>query len=188
MPKPAAPEMHPPTLRSHAVRMAHYNAWMNAKLYAAARTLDGQTLALPRGAFFGSIHGTLHHIYNADIIWLKRFAGLPGPHAVLDPVRALSMPTALDAETYPEFDALAAHRAELDALIESWTGALTDDDLATILDYANTRGERFSRELSGLLMHFFNHQTHHRGQATTLLTQAGVDVGVTDLLVLLPTV
>ena len=29
--------------------------------------------------------------------------------------------------------------------------------------------------------HFFNHQTHHRGQATTLLMQFGIDPGATDL-------
>ena len=30
-------------------------------------------------------------------------------------------------------------------------------------------------------VHLFNHGTHHRGQLTTLMKQAGVDPGVTDL-------
>lgn len=40
--------------------------------------------------------------------------------------------------------------------------------------------------LGSLVLNLFNHQTHHRGQATTLLSQAGLDVGVTDLLALIP--
>ena len=54
-------------------------------------------------------------------------------------------------------------------------------------DYqVDTKGIVGRRKFSSLVLHFFNHQTHHRGQATTLLFQAGQDVGVTDLLMLIP--
>ncbi|WP_260618843.1 DinB family protein [Pseudoxanthomonas mexicana] len=53
-------------------------------------------------------------------------------------------------------------------------------------DLHQLEGATFTRSVEGLLTHLFNHQTHHRGQVTTLLSQAGVDVGVTDLLALLP--
>ena len=170
------------------VLFAAYNRWMNARLYAAAATLPEAELARDRGAFFGSILGTLNHLVVADTIWLQRFATLPAQHAALDPVRALPAPERLDDMPFPEFDALAAHRRWLDAIIERWVSVLGEADLGHVLHYGNTRGARFRRQLAPLLLHFFNHQAHHRGQATTLLSQAGVDVGVTDLLVLIPDV
>lgn len=71
-------------------------------------------------------------------------------------------------------------------MIINWVAALTDDELSTTLSYHNTKGVASKRRYSSLVVHFFNHQTHHRGQTTTLLSQAGVDVGVTDLLALIP--
>jgi uncharacterized damage-inducible protein DinB len=73
----------------------------------------------------------------------------------------------------------------LDAVISSWANCVTDADLNQVLQYANTKGVVFARRFFSLVMHFFNHQTHHRGQATTMLSQAGVDVGITDLLALI---
>jgi uncharacterized damage-inducible protein DinB len=81
---------------------------------------------------------------------------------------------------------MAAHRAWLDGVITAWTGALTEADLGAALHYARMNGEQYAKPLFDVLLHFFNHQTHHRGQASTLLSQAGVDVGVTDLLALIP--
>lgn len=173
-------------MQSHFALLASYNRWMNERLYAAAATLPAAELALDRGAFFGSILGTLNHLVVADTIWLQRFAALPARHAELDPVRALPTPERLDALPFPELDALAAHRRWLDAIIERWIATLDHDDLRQVLRYTNTRGNGFARELVPLLLHFFNHQAHHRGQATTLLSQAGVDIGVTDLLALIP--
>src|SRR3546814_1522669 len=146
---------------------------MNERLYAAAATLPADELARDRGAFFGSILGTLNHLVVADTIWLQRFAKLPAQHAALDAVRALPAPERLDDMPFPEFDALAAHRRWLDAIIERWIATLDDDDLRHVLRYTNTRGNSFARELVPVLLHFFNHQAHHRGQTTTLLSQAG---------------
>lgn len=171
----------------HVVLMAHYNAWMNAKVYETAAALSPEALALDRKAFFKSILGTLNHIVVADTLWLKRFAMHPSHPAALDPVPALESPTALNQILFNDLSSLAAHRKMLDGVINAWAATLTDADLSNGLRYANTRGEQFTRRFSSLIMHFFNHQTHHRGQATALLMQAGLDVGVTDLLALIPT-
>ena len=74
----------------------------------------------------------------------------------------------------------------LDGVIERWVKSLTDSDLSQVLCYTTSKGARVCKRFSGLVLHFFNHQTHHRGQVTTLLSQFGKDVGVTDLLALLP--
>jgi len=169
-----------------AVMMAAYNECMNARLYKAAARLPARELARNRGAFFGSILGTLNHIVVGDTIWLKRFAAHPAQPAALAPVRELPDPAALDQILFDELGALGAHRKWLDAAIRDWAGALMQADLDQVLDYANTKGVRSRKRFSSLVMHFFNHQTHHRGQASALLFQAGQDVGVTDLLALIP--
>lgn len=171
---------------AHAVLMANYNQWMNGRLYAAAEKLPAQELGRDRGAFFGSIFGTLNHLVVGDTIWLKRFAAHPSKPPALDPVRALPQPAALNEVLFAELGALKARRDLLDAAITAWAAALTQADLDAVFRYANTKGVESQRRFSSLVTHFFNHQTHHRGQASTLLFQAGQDVGVTDLLALIP--
>jgi uncharacterized damage-inducible protein DinB len=80
---------------------------------------------------------------------------------------------------------LRVQRERLDAVITALAGEVGESDLEQVLVYRNTRGMAFSKPFGSLLLHMFNHQTHHRGQASTLLTQAGVDIGVTDLLMLI---
>lgn len=171
---------------AHLQLLAEYNRWMNDRVYSAASRLDPEELARDRGAFFGSILGTLNHLVVADTLWLRRFARHPRQWPQIAPVLQLPVPASLDAILFPTLAELRQHRGELDAWILEWTAALLDEDLDTPLHYTNSKGQPYCRELHGLLLHVFNHQTHHRGQVTTLLTQAGVDVGITDLLVLLP--
>ncbi|MGZ8287828.1 MAG: DinB family protein [Telluria sp.] len=172
---------------THIARMAEYNEWMNTRLYEAAAGMPEAEIFADKGAFFGSLYGTLNHILLGDLIWLKRFAGHPAGHPALDPVRAMPAPTTYDVRT-GDFSALRARRVQLDAIIRNWAGQLAEADLAHVLKYSNVKGLTFAREFSGLVMHLFNHQTHHRGQATTLLSQAGIDMGPTDLLMLVPEV
>jgi uncharacterized damage-inducible protein DinB len=165
--------------------LAEYNAWMNTRLYAAAAALPPAELMADKGAFFGSLYGTLSHIVLGDTIWLKRFAEHPANHRPLDPVRALPTPAGFD-ERSGDFAALRQRREMLDAIILAWAAELSQSDLDHVLTYHNLKGLPFSRHMEGLVLHFFNHQTHHRGQATTLLFQAGIDIGPTDLVVLVP--
>src|SRR3546814_11043106 len=120
---------------------------MNERLYAAAATLPADELARDRGAFFGSILGTLNHLVVADTIWLQRFAKLPAQHAALDAVRALPAPERLDDMPFPEFDAPAAHRRWLDATIERWIATMDDAHLRPVLRYPNTHGHSLVPEL-----------------------------------------
>ncbi len=117
--------------------------------------------------------------------FLKRFAAHPAAHSALDPVRAMPTPVTYDVRE-GDFGLLREKRAMLDKVIGEWAGSLSEDDLGHVLKWHNLAGVPFSRPFSALVMHLFNHQTHHRGQATTLLSQAGVDMGATDLLMLIP--
>ena len=165
-------------------KMADYNRWMNEKVYAAASRLSAQELAAARGAFFGSVIGTLNHLMVADLIWLKRFTRLPASPAALDCLQEIETPSSLDQLLYEDFAQLHEQRVWLDQVIAAWACALQAEHLEHILEY-DARNRRFRKRFTGLAMHFFNHQTHHRGQATTLLSQAGIDVGETDLRALL---
>lgn len=170
----------------HICLMATYNEWMNEKAYQAARKLTDEELAADRKAFFGSILGTLNHVAVGDVIWLKRFAEHPVCPLMLEPI--LRLPTAenLDHFLFENIRELSEYRVWLDRIIVEWAGSLTEADLDHTLNYTSMKGVPSGKNFYGLIMHFFNHQTHHRGQVTTLLSQAGVDVGDTDLVALIP--
>jgi uncharacterized damage-inducible protein DinB len=173
-------------LLKHIRLLAQYNEWMNAKLYDAAAQLPPDQLAQDRGAFFGSLLGTLNHIMVGDIIWLKRLGTHPAAHRSLEPVRRRERPTALDQILHADLAALREERRRIDAIIAAWTAELSLADLDHVLEYRNMKGEPMRKLFGSLVLNLFNHQTHHRGQATTLLSQAGIDVGVTDLMALIP--
>lgn len=170
----------------HIRLMAQYNQWMNATLYDAAAKLSAEQLAQDRGAFFGSLLGTLNHLVVSDIIWLQRFAAHPAAHRSLEPVRRMERPASLNHILFRDLPGLSAQRASLDATITAWTTELSQRDLDHTLHYCNMSGTPRHKLFGSLVLHLFNHQTHHRGQATTLLYQAGIDIGVTDLVALIP--
>jgi len=174
------------SLKDHFDLLAGYNQWMNSKVYEAASRLGAKELAKDRGAFFGSILGVLNHILVGDIIWLKRFATHPSCMPSLHEVSNLPDPVSLDQILSEDLPALSEQREWLDRQITIWVGALSEKDLDLSLNYHNTKGVPANRRFSSLVLHFFNHQTHHRGQVSTLLFQAGEDIGVTDLLALVP--
>lgn len=169
----------------HIALMANYNQWMNRKLYDAALTLTDAELAMDRQAFFGSILGTLNHLVLGDTVWLKRFAQHPAGFSALAPMQAIATPADLKQLAFADIRELATYRTWLDQLIVDWSHTMQETNLDHRLHYSNMRGVTADKDFFSLLVHFFNHQTHHRGQATTLLTQAGLDVGTTDLLALI---
>lgn len=169
----------------HFRLMAPYNAWMNTKVYDAAATLDPEEVARDRGAFFGSILGTLNHLVDADLIWLGRLAAHP-PFAGRIDLAGLPKPDSITFLAAGDLPALRQIRDRVDQIIIDFVDTLTDEEIAGPFAYRRTTGQAHNKPLSAVLSHIFNHQTHHRGQVTTLLTQAGVDVGVTDLLARIP--
>ena len=151
--------------------LAAYNRWMNERLYALCAALPDEERKRDRGAFFRSIHGTLNHLLLADRIWLGRFTGVPFAAA------------SLDQELYAEFAELRSERDKTDREIDAWVAALRPADFSSTLRYTSfVNPAPRSYPFWVAVTHIFNHQAHHRGQLTTLLMQAGVDPGVTDLI------
>lgn len=158
---------------------ARYNAWMNGKLYGLVETLGDDERKRDRGAFFKSIHGTLNHLLVADRVWLARFKGVPAASGFMAPgIRAL------DQELFADFERLRSERQLTDDELSIWVSELTAERLASPLSYLRA-GLKVDVPLWWAVAHVFNHQTHHRGQVTTLLSQQGYDPGVTDLFAML---
>lgn len=171
---------------SHLQLLAEYNRWMNRSLFASAAKLPADAIKADRGAFFGSILGTLNHLVVADTIWLKRFSTHAACAATLQPMSDVPLPTRLDQNLHSDLSSLQSYREWLDELIIKFVASLGDEALSQSLAFSSLKGIQSARNFHAVLIHFFNHQTHHRGQVTTLLFQAGVDPGATDLLMLVP--
>ncbi|HEU0030184.1 MAG TPA: DinB family protein [Kofleriaceae bacterium] len=161
------------SLRAQYEANARYNRWMNERLYALAATLSDDDRKRDLGAFFKSIHGTFNHLLLADRVWLSRLAGGP----------AIQI-TSLAEELYADFDELRRERARTDDAIDAFVRGLDDAALAANVRYVG-RGRQVEHPMWWAVGHMFNHQTHHRGQITTLLMQLGHDPGSTDLIALL---
>ncbi len=157
--------------KSQFVIQSHYNQWMNQKLYTVCKEVPDKTRKKDMGAFFHSIHGTLNHLLLGDRLWMGRFTGTAFPVE------------SLDQELYSDFEALWTARNETDCVIHSWIESLSETDLDRIIAFQAIVTQQTHRfRLADALTHFFHHQTHHRGQITTLLSQLGYDFGVTDMM------
>lgn len=154
----------------HFRLLGRYNAWANGRLYAAAAGLEDADLRRDGGAFFGSLSGTLNHILVADQMWLRRITG-EGP-----------LPDRPDAVLHADFDGLRAARRSADERILRLVDGLDDRSLAADPAHLTWRGEECLTPLWLALTHMFNHQTHHRGQAHTLLTQSYAEAPDLDLI------
>ena len=148
-----------PAVKEHFCMFAQYNAWANRRLFEAAASLSDAQYRADRGAFFKSVHGTLTHLLVADQIWHSRFVGEVPPH------------TRLDAMPFDQLTALRAAREAEDQRICEFAGSLDDARLAAMIQYRRgSTGEMHSQSLASAFAHFFNHQTHHRGQVHAMLT------------------
>ena len=144
-------------------QLAAYNHWANLRLYGAALEMPEATYRHPTGVFFGSLHGTLNHLLVTDRIWLKRLTGIGKP------------PNRLDAILYENRRELLAARSAEDARLIDLVRSYADGDLDQAIVYQTSSGKPYSQPRRDILLHLFNHQTHHRGQAhacCSILTRA----------------
>ena len=180
-------------MKPHFELMANYNAVMNQKICDAIARLAEDILWQDNKAFFGSILGTLNHLMVGDLIWLSRFNHLncvdnntyASSFKALESLANFPLPTALTQTLYRTKEDFTRNRQALDQIIIQLINETVESDYSKVLTYTNTKGNVFNKPFSMLLQHFFNHQTHHRGQVTILLNQIDIDIGETDLLMLI---
>ena len=158
-------------MKDHYTSFAGYNAWANGRLYDAAASLSDGEYRADKGAFFKSMHGTLNHLLATDRIWMKRFTGEG------------EAPDRLDAIVHESFPDLRAAREAEDRRIAVWIAGLDEAALKGVIRYRRVSTlDEFVQPLMPALDHWFNHQTHHRGQAHTILTSLGMTAPELDLL------
>ena len=157
-------------MKAHFEMMAAYNAWANRRATEAARELTEADYRADLGAFFRSVHGTLNHLIVADRIWLARFRGEPAPAYELAQI------------LYEDRDELAEARRELDGEIVAFVARLDEARIAADFTYRMvTRDAEVTQPMAPALAHFFNHQTHHRGQVHAMLTRLAGRAPALDL-------
>jgi uncharacterized damage-inducible protein DinB len=158
-------------MKTRYAMFAGYNAWANRHLYDAAAQLSDADYRADRGAFFKSMHGTLNHLLTADWVWMRRFTG-EGPS-----------PTRLDGINHESVADLRVAREAEDRRIAAYIESLDEARLAGSIRYRRvSTPDEFVQPLMPALDHFFNHQTHHRGQAHSILCGFGRRDLVLDLL------
>jgi uncharacterized damage-inducible protein DinB len=149
-------------LKAHFEMLARYNQWANARVYKMAAALADDAYCREVGAYFGSLRGTLNHLLTADRIWMRRLTG-EGTH-----------PDKLNATAFETLGPLWDARQSEDARIIAFVVQLKESELDADLDYRTLNGTPQRQPRKEILAHVFNHQTHHRGQAHTILTVLGV--------------
>jgi uncharacterized damage-inducible protein DinB len=162
----------------HYRSFARYNGWANERLYAAASSLSDQDRRADRGVFFGSLNGTLNHLLVTDRIWRARC------HGDVPPSDAAGTPLRLDQILFEDFAALREARQAEDQQIIAFAEGLQETDMTRTLRYHRASAPVPIEQKMGLaLAHWFNHQTHHRGQAHAVLSGLGREPPGLDLLI-----
>jgi len=163
--------------------LARYNAHVNTEMNKILTTLAPEEWTKDRGGFYPSFEKILAHLYSADVAWLVRFTGLRPFKAVKgDPFDFPPAPTETPFSGFADYD---EKRKVVDAAFVGFAAELTDADLTATLDYRNWRGDSLSKNFGGLVLHIFNHQTHHRGMIALYLDQMGVKNDFSNLTALL---
>lgn len=157
--------------RALLTTMADHNRWMNERLYAVCKRMRDEERRRNLGAFFGSVHGTFNHLLLVERLWLGRISSTPP---------AIE---SLDQELYADFDTLAKEHARADAELTGFIDSLEPANLAGRIPYTSfVKKTAVSLPLGVILIHLFHHQTHHRGQITSLISRLGYEYGDTDLI------
>ena len=158
-------------MKPHFAMLAGYNAWANERIYAATANLADADYRADRGAFFKSVHGTLNHLLVTDRIWMRRFTGEG------------DAPNRLDAILFEGFEDLRAARRAEDERIVGYVDHLSEEALLGRIRYRTISNPTdIEQPLAPVLVHLFNHQTHHRGQVHALLTGLKADAPSLDLI------
>jgi uncharacterized damage-inducible protein DinB len=149
-------------LANYFQMFARYNRLANERIFATCARLDETEYRKPRKGSFGSIHGLLNHVLLGDRIWMARFEGRGRETPPLDTILA------------EDFSGLTSERMAEDARIEEFFGRVSEDFFSRWFSYTNNRGLDYVEQAAVAAGHFFNHQTHHRGQVHVMLSQTAI--------------
>ncbi|REL25984.1 damage-inducible protein DinB [Thalassotalea euphylliae] len=161
--------------------MAHYNQRINRQLLTICRQQPGALLNQPTGSFFETIIDYWNHLLFGDLILLGRLADNRIANFSPEILAGLPTPQSPTDRYFESLDELIDARQQLDQLIITFCQQLTEQDCTTHIRYTTTEGDEISKLAGDVIQHLFNHQTHHRGQLTCVMSQFGIDYACMDL-------
>ena len=150
-------------------RLYHYDEWATNKLIDAAEKVDQAKLQKDLGTSFGSLHGTLVHIYGAQFIWLARWKGSTPP----------GLP---NVQEIPDLNELKSRWQKLRVEFREFLNSKSEEQLQQPLAYKDLKGNSWSELHYQQIQHVLFHSMYHRGQVVTLLRQLGETPPQTDLI------
>ncbi len=168
--------------RRRFILLARYNALSNETLNGILSALPREELTRPRGAYFGSIMGTLGHLLSCDENWLRRFRELCGSGAPLDHPRLEPDGHVWRPAAFTTFEEFISERQTVDGIFVEWAATVDTALFDRTLAYADSEGKPLRYQFRDAAEHVFNHQTHHRGQVSQLLDELGIKHDFSDLL------
>jgi uncharacterized damage-inducible protein DinB len=162
--------------------LAKYNEFANTEMNKCIEDISPEQWQKEFGGYFKSIKAVCTHVYIADFNWLKRFGGIKSFSYLGKPFFKETF--AWDADIFSDIPDYLKKRRELDECISALAAEIRDEELSSALDYATSKGEPQSRNAGGLLLHMFNHETHHRGMISLYLDMLGVANDFSNLMTL----
>jgi uncharacterized damage-inducible protein DinB len=159
-------------MTSDTVRLyAKYNAHANNEMNVIISNLTPDEWTKELGGFFPNVYKLCHHLYSSDLVWLKRFAGFHQYKSLNGEIFFQEISWTNIYFHNPE--EYLAKRKQLDDAIIEFSLEIKDEELDESIEYKSMKGESQKRNFGGILLHFFNHQTHHRGMVSIYLELLG---------------
>jgi len=151
---------------------AKYNKAVNEKMNGIIKTLSPEEWAKDLGGYFESVRGLCSHLYICDFNWLKRFSKLRD-FAVFREGLFSHEPYSFKEELFEDMGEYLAMRPVLDEKIIDFANEINEDDINSLLKYTDSHGTPYEKNFGALVMHCFNHDTHHRGMISLYLEMLG---------------
>ena len=142
--------------------MARNNAWANDRLLDACERLHDAEWRAPRTGFFPSLAATMTHLHWVDRYYLDALTGGGMGLSVYD-----DQPT---PGTEPAAGELRPLQAGVDATLRRFCEELPEAGLGLLVCTDRGTAGSVPERVDALLLHLFQHQIHHRGQAHAMLS------------------
>jgi uncharacterized damage-inducible protein DinB len=159
---------------------AKYNKYANGEMNTFIEQLSEEQWENEFSGYYKSIKSLCTHVYIADFNWLKRFS-------LIKPFTYLGNP--LFENTYPWnadiFSGISDYmlkRKAFDTFIESFAEEITDEDLTKFIQFKISNGKAYNKNTGNLILHMFNHETHHRGMISQYLDMLGIHNDFSNLM------
>ncbi|MBP7735672.1 MAG: DinB family protein [Spirochaetes bacterium] len=163
--------------------LAMYNRSVNEAMMELLNGLSREQIMADTKAFFHSIFETFMHNIATDLVWLRRFQAIYPDTKCLKDNALLSLDDhQIREKTKGDLRYIFELRKQVDALIEEFIHEINDQDFIRGIQYKNIRGEQMDKLLWQVLLHWFVHQTHHRGNISVMLDMIGVNNDFSSLI------